>query len=206
MPTDLLLLGAGGHAKVVVEAIQEKYHDCQIILVDQDSTKEGSKLLGSILIGSLHNWTVLPDLYHVAIGDNQERSRLSAIAQDEDKIPFTLIHPEAYVSPSARIGSASFVAAKAIISAEAEIGEGCIINHGAIVDHDCKIGSYTHIAPNATLGGSVEVGSRCLLGSGASILPGVKIGCDVVIGAGAVINCDIPDNQKVIGVPGRSVD
>ena len=205
MPTELLVIGAGGHARVVIEAIKGKSQDCLIILTDQDLAKEGKKVLGSIRIKYLKNWAELPGQYHAAIGNNQARQQLSVLAQEQGKQPFVVVHPDAYVSPSAHLGGGSFVAAKAVISAEAKISEGCIINHGAIVDHDCRIGSYAHIAPNATLGGGVEVGSGCLIGASATILPMVKIGCDVVVGAGAVIICDIPDNQTVMGNPGRCV-
>lgn len=205
MSTELLVIGAGGHARVVIEAIQEKSQDSLIILTDQDLAKEGKKVLGSISIKHLKNWAELPEQYHAAIGNNQARHQLSVLAQEQGKQPFTVVHPDAYVSPSVRLGGGSFVAAKAVISTEAKISVGCIINHGAIVDHDCRIGSFAHIAPNATLGGGVEVGSGCLIGASATILPMVKIGSDVVVGAGAVVICDIPDNQTVMGNPGRCV-
>ena len=201
MTTKLLVVGAGGHAKVVIEAIQDKHQDCLIVLADDDLTKEGEEVLGNIAIESLKNWAELPEHYHVAIGNNNTRQELSIIAQDKGKLPFTVVHPDAYVSPSAHIGAGSFVAAKAVISAEAKISEACIINHGAIVDHDCRIGGYSHIAPNATLGGGVEVGSGCIIGASAIILPMVKVGCDVVIGAGSVVIRDISDHQTVMGNP-----
>lgn len=205
MPTDILVIGAGGHAKVVIEAIQAKSQDCHIHLVDQDCTKEGKKILGNILIECLKNWTELPEQYHIAIGNNQIRQQLSLVALEQDKQPFTAVHPDACISSSACLGRGSFVAAKAVIAAEAKIGNGCIINHGAIIDHDCCIGSYSHIAPSSTLLGGVEVGPGCFIGAGATILPMVKIGCHVVVGAGAVITSDIPDHQTVVGVPGRIV-
>lgn len=205
MPTELLVIGAGGHAKVVIEAIQKKSDASRIVLADQDSTKEGKKMLGNISIKHLNYWAALPEQYHVAIGGNKERQQLSIVAQEQGKQPFTVVHPDASVSPSANLGGGCFVAAKVVIAAEAKIGEGCIINHGAVVDHDCQIGAYSHIAPNVTLGGDVEVGRECLIGAGAIILPMVKIGSQVIVGAGAVIISDIPDHQTVMGVPGRSI-
>ena len=203
MPTELLVIGAGGHAKVVIEANQATNPGCHIFLADQDILKEGKILLGNIPIRILGNWEALPEQYHVAIGDNQARQQVNIEAQEQGKQPFTIVHPDACVSPSASLESGVFVAAKAVIAAEAKIGEGCIINHGTIIDHDCCVGSYSHMAPNSTLSGGVQVGQGCLIGAGATLLPMVKIGDHVVVGAGAVVTCDVPDNQVVVGVPGR---
>lgn len=203
MPTELLVIGAGGHAKVVIEASQVVNPACHIFLADQDILKKGEMLLGNIPIRILGNWGALPEQYHVAIGDNQVRQQVSIVAQEQGKQLFTIVHPDAYVSPSASLESGVFVAAKAVIAAEAKIGEGCIINHGTIIDHDCCLGSYSHIAPNSTLSGGVKVGQGCLVGAGATLLPMVKVGDHAIIGAGAVVTCDVPDNQVVVGVPGR---
>lgn len=205
MPIELLMVGAGGHAKVVIEAVQAVNPACHILLADEDITKEGKKLLGNIPIHYLRNWEKLPDQCHIAIGNNQERERLSIVAHEQGKQPFTIVHPDAFVSLSAVFGSGNFIAAMVVISAEVKISEGCIINHGAIVDHDCYIGAYSHIAPNSTLSGGVKVGKGCLIGTGATLLPMVEIGDHVVIGAGAVVTCNVPDNQIVTGVPGRCV-
>lgn len=205
MPTELLVIGAGGHAKVVIEAVWEKSQACHIMLADQDITKEGEKVLGTISIKYLKNWAELPEQCHIALGNNQVRQQLSIVAREQGKQPFTVVHPDASVSPSAYLGNGSFVAAKAVISTEARIREGCIINHGAIVDHDCQIEAYSHIAPNVTLGGGVCVCSGVLIGAGAVILPGIRIGEDAVIGAGAVVTSDVEDSVIVAGVPARVV-
>ena len=205
MPTELLVIGAGGHAKVVIEAVRETSRECQILLADQDISKKGQEVLGNISIKYLENWSELPEQCHIAVGNNQARQQLSIVAQEQGKRPFTVVHPDASVSPSAYLGSGSFVAAKAVISAEACIGEGCIVNHGAIIDHDCRIEAYSHIAPNVTLGGDVCVCSGVLIGAGAVILPGIRIGEGAVIGAGAVVTENVKDSEIVAGVPARVV-
>ncbi len=200
-----MLIGASGHAKIVVEAIQARDFDCQIILTDQDESKFQEVLLGYISINKLDDWDQLPEHCHISIGDNAIRKQLSDVAQRAGKLAYTVIHPEASVSPTATIGAGSFIAAKAIIGPEAIVGEGCIINHGAIVDHDCRVGAFSHIAPNATLGGAVEIGISCLIGAGSVVLPLMTIGCNATVGAGAVVNQNIVDEQTVVGIPARQV-
>jgi sugar O-acyltransferase (sialic acid O-acetyltransferase NeuD family) len=206
MLTEILLIGAGGHGKVVIEAIKQIMSDCVVTVADQDEAKVDSYITKESQIVFLDGWSNLPRHYHVTIGNNKLRYKCSSLAKEQGKDIFTIVHPRSYVSPSASIGKGVFVAANAIVSSEAVVKEGGIINHGAIVDHECVIGEYSHIAPNATLGGGVTVGRGCLIGSGASVLPLVKIGDNVVIGAGAVITKDVNDNQKIVGVPGRDVN
>lgn len=205
MPTEILVIGAGGHSKVVIEATMAQFPTCSIRLADQDILKEGKALLGRFSIEYLRDWSKFSKQCHIAIGNNQRRQELSFVALEHGKKLFTVVYPDACVSPSASLGNGSFVAAKAVIAAETVIGEGCIINHGAIVDHDCHVGPYSHISPGATLVGGVEVGTRCIIGAGATILPSVRVGHHVIVGAGAVITRDVPDYQIVVGVPGRRV-
>lgn len=205
MPTEMLIIGAGGHSKVVIEALEASEVDTEIILTDHDDTKSGQFLFGAQLISKLQDWILLPDLFHVAVGNNCYRKKCFLEAREQGKKPVNIVHPKASISPSAKIENGGFVGATAVVSAEVYIGPGCIINHGVIVDHDCRVGSFSHIAPNATLGGGVVVGEECLIGAGATILPEIKIGDRAVIGAGAVILSDVPDGQTYIGVPGRQV-
>jgi len=205
MPTELLIIGASGHAKVVIEAVQADRSTCDIRVTDQDVIKAGKKLLKIFSIELLDDWKNLPKQFHVAIGDNNSRRALVELATEHDKEYVTIVHPDSSVSITASLGEGSFVAARSVVSAEVLIGDGCIINHGAIVDHDCRIGSYSHIAPNATLGGGAVIGEGCMVGAGATILPQITIGQNSVIGAGAVVTSDIPENQTVMGVPGKCI-
>jgi sugar O-acyltransferase (sialic acid O-acetyltransferase NeuD family) len=205
MHTELLIIGAGGHSKVVIEAIRVNDELCRIMVADHDMAKQGEKLLGNYVIRALHNWSSLPDSFHIAIGKNEIRKQLAVKGLDQGKEFFSIIHKRACVSDSCNIGNGSFIAANAILAAESKVERGCIINHAAVVDHDCVIGAFSHVAPNATLGGGVQVGEECLIGAGAIILPLVNIGSGVTVGAGAVVTNDIEDNQIVVGVPARCV-
>lgn len=205
MPTEILIIGAGGHSKVVIDALQVSKPETDFMVVDYDNSKAGWLIFGRVPVVLLDKWPQPHKLYHVAIGDNTIRKKCSLEAQKQGKKPITIFHSDASISTTSKISEGCFIAAKAIVAAESELGEGCIINHGAVVDHDCKVAPYSHIAPNVTIGGSVVIGEKCLIGAGSIILPSVKIGNQVVIGAGAVITRDVPDNQIMIGVPGKKV-
>lgn len=200
MPTETIhIIGAGGHAKVVVDALMATGVAREAIQL------RAGQASADVLGGSVIAPEVSPELnnapFHVAIGASPVRRRLFAAAEGAGGRPLTVRHPAAIVSSSAEIGDGSFTAAGAIVGPSAHIGRGAIINHGSVVDHDCRVGDFTHIAPGATLGGGVSVGHRCLIGANAAVLPGVSIGDDVVVGAGAVVTRDIGPDETWTGVP-----
>ncbi|NOX08654.1 MAG: acetyltransferase [Gammaproteobacteria bacterium] len=203
MPTEILIIGSGGHARVVAEAVLSMNASISIVVVDEDVDKQGADFLGRIRVASLDDGSSLPLDVHVAIGVNYHRKRLLEWAINVGKTRFNVYHPASIISSSAIIGEGVFVAVNAIIAAESSIADGCIINHAAVVDHNCRIGAYTHIAPNATLGGGVCIGAECIIGAGAIILPGITLGDRVIIAAGAVVTTDIKDDQTAIGIPAR---
>lgn len=208
MPIEIVnVLGAGGHGRVVVDALQLiGYADHSIRVRDDCEELHGSTMLGcaveapSVPANGLNGWV------HAAVGSALIRRQLLEKCGLPNERWLTVVHPRACVAGSAKLGPASLVAALAVIGPCAEILVGVIVNHGAVVDHDCHVGAYAHIAPCATLGGGVKVGERVLVGAGARILPGVRIGDDVVIGAGAVVLTDIPPGQTWTGLPARPVN
>jgi sugar O-acyltransferase (sialic acid O-acetyltransferase NeuD family) len=199
----LLLIGAGGHAKVVVDAIRVYDADAQITVHDDNPTLRGRDILG-IRIRTPIDWSG-PDVsdFHVAIGDNIVRERFfkEGIARHLDVR--AILHPRAIISTFAHLGVGIFVAANALIAPSAQIGNGTIVNHSAVVDHDCKVGDFAHLGPGSVLGGGVTVGRGSLVGAGAVILPGHTIGNCAIIGAGAVVTQNVPDGVTVVGVPAR---
>jgi sugar O-acyltransferase (sialic acid O-acetyltransferase NeuD family) len=200
------VIGAGGHGKVVIDALVSNGVAIeQIRLLDSDPKIAGKQVLG-ISVETLEIQRRCDDWdFHVAVGNNAMRARLSSQLTVAGGKALSVIHPEASVSRYASVGAGVFVAAKAIVGPEASIADGVIVNHGAIVDHDCVIEGFCHVAPNATLGGAVVAGERVLIGSGASLLPSVRIGVDATVGAGAVVLADVPANQTWAGVPAQEI-
>ena len=204
MHTNLSIIGSGGHAKVVVESLNFSRSDIKVKIFDENrSTLD--LLLGKYSVEFLEDWTDLDNYFHVAIGSNESRARISQDAIKFGKKPFNVIHSLATVFESVSLQEGIFLAANSIVASGSVINSGCIVNHAAIIDHDCIIGEYSHIAPNATLGGGVSVGAQCLIGAGAVVLPGVSIGNFAVIGAGSIVTKDIPKNGKFAGNPARKI-
>jgi len=199
MLTEFLLYGAGGHGKVVLDALQRC--GISVIVVDDKIDKAGESLLGVSIRLITDICKADAGKAHIAIGDNHVRRKVVDKLSNQGWIIETVIHPLAIVSKHASIGYGSFVAPSAVVAPDAAIGRGTIINHGATIDHDCSIGDFCHIAPNATLGGAVAVGHNVLLGSGAVVLPGSRIGENAIVAAGAVVRHDVTAGTLVAGIP-----
>lgn len=196
------LIGAGGHCKVVLDALLESGADLSRIRVrDGRTDRAGGDLLGAPIETPEIVDALAGQDFHIAIGAVEARARLHAEATAAGGRPLTVRHPSARVSRFAEIAGGAFVAALSVVGPSARIGRGVIVNHGAVVDHDCEVGDFTHLAPNSSLGGGVRVGERCLIGAGAVVLPGLSVGDGVTIGAGAVVTRDVASNQTWTGVP-----
>ena len=196
------LIGAGGHAKVVLDALLAGGFDPSDIRIrDGRSEMQGRDLLGVIIDTPDVDERLAGHEIHVAIGDAATRAKLLSCAVLTGARALSVIHPSAQVSPFAHVSDGTFVAALSVVGPSARLGHGVIVNHGAVVDHDCVVGDYCHVAPNASLGGGVTVGDQVLIGAGAAVLPGVTIGAGAIIGAGAVVTRDIGPNEIWTGVP-----
>ena len=205
-PLRLVLVGSGGHAKVVVEILEESP---EFQIAGCTSVDGSSDLLGYTVLGGDDR---LPQLLQdgvrhafVAIGENDLRQKLMVHIT---ALGFTLVNaisPRAMISRRARLETGIVIMPGAIINAESKIGEGAIINTGATIDHDCVVGKYAHIAPGVNLAGTVSIGAGAFLGIGSRVIPGVSVGCWAVVGAGAVIVRDVPDRVTVAGVPARII-
>jgi sugar O-acyltransferase (sialic acid O-acetyltransferase NeuD family) len=202
MHTKVLIIGSGGHAKVVTETLESLLNSTLIAVADQEKSRKDELFLSKYKITLLNEWSSEKMLFHTAIGNNLNRKQVTDECKLEGKSPFNILHKNATISQYSVLELGIFIAANATVASESIIQDGCIINHGAVVDHNCLIGSFSHIAPNATIGGGVKIGEGCLIGSGSTILPNIKIGNNVVIGAGCVVTKNINDFETIIGNPG----
>ena len=197
----LMILGAGGHGKVVADIARLCGYE-QIAFLDDDPAKTswvGYPVSGPICQQDAYDqWD-----FFVAIGDSSVRQQLQdALAQKGLSIA-TLIHPKAVVAQSATIGRGSIVMACAVVNPDAMIGQGCIINTCASVDHDCVVGDFCHISVGSHLSGTVHIGAHTLLGIGAVVSNNLTICSHCTIGAGAVVIQDIRQSGTYIGVPAK---
>ena len=210
--SDLLILGAGGHAKVVAETAIARGVASSVAFLDDRCTRLDGCLpvLGWPVIGPLALALQADTRSHfdaavVAIGHAATRlhwiKELQAAGFD---LP-VLMHPTAWVSPSAEFGPASVVFAQAAVQAQTSIGMGAILNTGCSVDHDAQLADGVHICPGARLAGEVKIGARSWIGIGASVIQQLHIGSDVIVGAGAAVIRDLPSSVTAVGVPARVV-
>jgi UDP-perosamine 4-acetyltransferase len=199
----ILVLGAGGHARPVIEALRATGVEPAGLL---DDTASG-ELLGVAVLGPIGSLAVrwAPRLSAViAIGDNATRARLGEICHALGIALPAVIHPAALISPSARVADGAQGRARAVIGPEATVGMLVLVNTGAIVEHDCAVGDAAHLGPGVVLCGGVRVGARALLGAGAVARPGLVIGDDAVVAPGAALGADVPAGARMGGVPARS--
>lgn len=197
------LIGAGGHGRVVADALVATGVDPARI-VARDG-RVGLHMFGCVVATPEIVAAMAGERFHVAVGNAAIRARLHAAALVAGAHPLRVIHPAAIVSPDVMLGAAVLVAAGAVIAPGAIVGDGTIVNHGAVIDHDAHVGAFCHVAPNATLGGEVRIGNRVMIGAGAVLLPGVAIADDVTVGAGAVVLRPIGEAGTWVGNPARKL-
>ncbi len=204
MANPLIIYGASGHAKVVIDTARSMGGFDIIACIDDDPAKAGTVHMGVPVLGSIDQvsrWHKAQ--LFLAIGDNAVRLRIAAGLGQHQVTYATLIHPRAVVAGDVVIGAGSLIAAGAVVQPGSRLGEQVIINTLAGVDHDGDIGDGAHVAPGAHLAGRVKVGRGSMIGVGASVRDGINIGSGSLIGAGAVVVSDIPDGVTAYGNPAR---
>lgn len=200
----ILILGAGGHAKVVADILM-----CQgrhvIGFLDDNPALWDTSSLGLPILGRIDAYAEYsPDGLIIGIGRNRIRQAVAErLGLEAEKLWTNAIHPGAIIAPSVQLGKGIAIMAGAVINPEATIGDHAIINTGATVDHDCGIGAFCHIAPGVHLAGNVRIGEGTLVGIGCAAIPGCAVGDWSTIGAGAVIVQDIPGSVTAMGTPAR---
>lgn len=210
MRPQIVGLGAGGHAKAVLEALRSQGQYEIVGLTDVRPTLWHSTVCGVPVLGGDDSLARLrADGVSAAfigvgsIGDPSLRRRLYSAAHTLGfKFP-AAVHAQAHLAAFVEVGEAAHILVGAIVNPGVTIGAGAILNSGCIVEHDCRVGVWAHIAPGARLGGGVEVGDGAHVGIGAIVLPEIRIGAGAIVGAGAVVTKNVSPGTVVYGVPAR---
>lgn len=200
MSDNVIIIGTGGHAKVIADIVL-KNGDVLLGFLD-DNRSKGEIILGYPIIGNIDDIYLFYDIasFIIGIGDNFVRK---SIANKYNVKWYTAIHPSASIAIDEMIDNGTVIMANTVINTSAKIGKHCIINTGAIVEHDDIISDYVHISPNAALGGTVNIGECTHIGIGASVKNNINITSKCIIGAGSVVVKDIDKSGTYVGVPAR---
>ncbi|MDX2379956.1 MAG: acetyltransferase [Acidimicrobiia bacterium] len=203
----VLLVGAGGHARVCIEAFIDR-GTTVVGAVSADGT--GLVDLGVPMLGTEHDVDAIVEQHGVTsicvpIGMNTARQRVCSSLLDAGYELASAVSGSAVISRTAVLDPGVQLIAGCVVNAATTIGTGTIVNTNASVDHDCSVGDYVHIAPGVAIGGAATIGDRAFVGIGARVLPGISIGPDAVVGGGAVVIRDVAAGSTVVGNPARGL-
>jgi UDP-perosamine 4-acetyltransferase len=206
---DVVIVGAGGHGKVVFDILRAAGTFTAVAFLDANENLHKSSVAGLQVAGHLN---VIPKLKAkgvrgaiVAIGDNRVRASYTQKLAAAGLELINAIHPSAVISPTATLGKNIVIAAGAIVCTDAKIADSAIINTAAVVDHECDIGQAVHICPGVHLAGRVTVGAFAMVGIGANVLPCLRIGENATVGGGALVRKDVMTGATAVGVPARVI-
>jgi sugar O-acyltransferase (sialic acid O-acetyltransferase NeuD family) len=204
---DILIIGAGGHARPVISAISEmgRWNIVGILDVNfrgQPETIGTIPILGGM--DKIHDFHLNKTDIAVASGDNLQRSNIQNMDYlSAFKFP-NIIHPTAYIDKYATVGSGNFIGPFAYIGAMASIGSGNLINTKASIDHEVVLGDFSQLAPSSVVCGRCKIGDKVLIGANATVLNGLEIADETIVGAGAVIDKSIYiKGRTYVGIPGK---
>jgi len=207
--TQVVIVGAGGHGKVVLDVLRAAGRFEPVGFLDADPSLAGQTVGGLPVLGAVN---LLPKLRQqkvhaaiVAIGDNRTRMRYAALLREQGMELVTAVHPAAVVSPAAWLGANVVVSAGAVVCTEARVDDSAIVNTSAVVDHECHVGQAAHVAPAACLAGRVRVGPLAFVGIGAQVIQCRSVGEGATVAAGAVVIEDVPPFATAVGVPARVI-
>lgn len=207
----VVMLGAGGHAKVLLDTlVLQKLSILGVVDFDARQIEKlpwDLKWLGQdeCILDFLASEVQLVN----GIGSIKTctlRKQLFANYKEWGYSFMQVIHPSVIMGGDVSLGEGVQVMAAAVIQTGTVVGDNVIINTKVAVDHDCIIGDHTHLAPGVTLSGGVNIGAGVHVGTGATVIQGIKVGDNSIIGAGAVVIEDVPPSVTVVGVPARILD
>lgn len=195
----LIIIGAGGHGRVVADIAKLNGYADIVFLDDADVPAVSGKVSNYVqYIGNAD--------FIVAIGNGKVREKIQTMLEDNGCTITTLIHPNAVIGGNVEIGKGSVAMAGAVVNTGSRIGQGVILNTCCSVDHDSVIGDYCHISVGAHLAGSVIVGRQSFICAGATVINNISICDECVIGAGAVVVKNIEKSGTYVGVPARYIE
>lgn len=207
----LILVGGGGHCKVVLSQIK-KLKEFEVVGIVDNYKPVGSSINGVNIIGTDED---LPKFYKegiiyalITVGsvqDNSKRYNLFKLVKDIGYSLPIIISPTAIIDETVKIGEGTVIMPNCIVDANSYIGENCIINSNTTIGHDCVINNNCHIAPGVNIAGSVEIEELSFIGIGATIIQGIKIGKNVTIGAGSIVSKNIFNNMITVGYPAKVI-
>ncbi|WP_288724832.1 acetyltransferase [uncultured Treponema sp.] len=207
MNKPIIIIGAGDHAKVLLDILLEQ--DVTVIGLTDKNISKGNCIYGVSVIGDdseiLKYKTDEIELVNGigSVGNTSIRQKVFSSLKEKGYFFRSVIHEASIVSKRAKLGEGVQLLAGAIVNIEAEIDDNTIINTKTSIDHGCVIGKHCHIAPGCSFSGCVRIGDCTHIGTGTSIIQGINIGKNVLIGAGSVVINDVSDNEKAFGVPAR---
>lgn len=202
----VLVVGTGGHARVVLDAI-ERQGQYQVIGLLADTALRGQEFFGARVLGGAEvlERADTPRRVVVALGSGRARETWFATLEKHDYDIVPIVHPDAHVGRDVEIGAGAVVLAGAVVNPGVRLGRGVLVRSGSTLDHGCNLDDFTQVAPGAHLASDVHVGARSHVGIGACVVPGIRLGSDVLVGAGAVVTQSVPRGYTVVGTPGRTM-
>lgn len=209
MKDKIIILGSGGHAKVLIDMIRVT-GDYDIIGILDPAIESDSHVLGIRVLG---NDSLLPKLFEegvnnacIGVGSVRDNYKRKSLFQNVKSYNFAiplLLHPKAIISENAQVSEGAQIMAGAIVQAGTSVGENTIINTGAIIEHDCKISRHVHICPGVVVSGGCIIEEGSFIGTGSAVIQGITIGKNSLIAAGSVVVKDVPEGVMVKGVPAK---
>lgn len=204
----VIILGAGGHAKVLIDAL--RLQSIELLgIADTDIGKRGLSLMGVPVIGGDEEVMAYPVEAICLVNGvgsvrvNPLRRQLFEHFKNKGYRFANVIHPSAIIAIDVVLSEGAQIMAGTVIQTGCHIGINAVINTGSVVDHDCHIGDHVHISPGATLSGGVSVGENAHIGTGATVIQGIQIGHNSLVAAGAVVISDVPNGVIVAGIPAK---
>jgi sugar O-acyltransferase (sialic acid O-acetyltransferase NeuD family) len=203
----LLIVGAGGHGRVVADIAFQSGRWESIAFLD-DRFPDARQVFQWMVLGKIYEANQFRENYPeaiIAIGANSLRLGIQKkMSQLGFQFP-VLIHPDASVSQFTSLGAGTVICPQAAVIIGSKVGLGVIINTGASIGHDCSLEDGVHVAPGVRLAGRVSIGECSWIGIGATVKECLSIGSGATVGAGSTILSDVPDGATAVGSPGKII-